>query len=168
MYGGSFWRVDGGMAMKSMEHHGMSKSPEYKIWMGIKVRAYSYVHHNSSSYRENGISMCPEWVDSFLAFYNHVGPRPSPRHSIDRIDTTKWYEPGNVRWTTKDVQARNMRTNLMLTYGARTLCITDWSRLLGISRCVIKNRLNKLGWSVEKTLSTPTKPLLELLNGQQE
>jgi hypothetical protein len=62
-------------------------------------------------YGGRGIKVCEEWrgVDGFQKFFDHVGKRPSNKHSIDRIDVNKDYEPGNVRWATRTVQNRNKR-----------------------------------------------------------
>lgn len=51
--------------------------------------------------------MAPEWLHDFPAFLAFVGPRPSPAHSIDRIDNDGGYVPGNVRWADKSEQALN-------------------------------------------------------------
>ena len=53
--------------------------------------------------------MCEEWKNDFMAFYNHVGPKPSPELSLDRIENDGNYEPGNVRWATSIDQANNKR-----------------------------------------------------------
>ena len=83
-----------------------------------------------------------------------VGPRPSDKHSLDRIDNAKGYEPGNVRWATMSAQCRNKRNNRLLTFRGKTQCMTAWGEELGLSRGCIKCRL-KNGWSVEEALSTP-------------
>jgi hypothetical protein len=94
-------------------HHGHAKrgkrSPEYTSWKGMKERCFNPNRPKWKHYGARGIRVCPEWVSSFDAFYSHVGPRPSPKHSIDRIDVDGHYEPGNVRWATSSEQIRNRR-----------------------------------------------------------
>lgn len=89
--------------------HGMSPrgsvASEYSIWIGIKNRCHP--EHGHPRYGLRGISVCAEWRESFEAFYADMGPRPSKRHSIDRIDNDGNYEPGNCRWATKQQQGRN-------------------------------------------------------------
>lgn len=89
------------------EHHGMEGTPEYKVWCGMKRRCLNKNDPSYAGYGAKGVTICDEWVHSFQAFYDHVGERPSAEHSIDRIDNSKGYEIGNVRWATKLQQSVN-------------------------------------------------------------
>jgi len=94
--------------------HGGAHLPEYHVWTDIKNRCYN---ENCSHYRYyggRGIQVCARWRDSFANFYSDMGPRPSPRHTIDRIDNDGDYEPDNCRWATYDQQSQN-RTSTKLT-----------------------------------------------------
>lgn len=84
--------------------HGKSKSPEYEAWCGMKRRC-----KDDPDYAGRGIVVCNAWCNSFEAFYAHVGSRPSPQHSIDRLNNDGNYEPGNVAWRTQKEQANNRR-----------------------------------------------------------
>lgn len=89
--------------------HGRSQLPEYKCWQQIKQRCLNPRHLAYPNYGGRGITMAAEWADDFEAFFAHVGPRPSPKHSLDRRDNDSGYVPGNVRWATKSEQNRNRR-----------------------------------------------------------
>ena len=61
------------------------------------------------------------WIESFGAFMEDMGPRPSLKHSIDRIDSAKGYEPGNclMEATVKE-QANHMSRNRMIEHNGAT------------------------------------------------
>jgi hypothetical protein len=108
-------------------------------------------------YGGRGIRVCDAWVNSFDAFLADVGPKPGPEYSIDRINNDGNYEPGNVRWATVIQQAGNKRNTSRLTLGGTTLSVPKWSERTGIGRAVIWSRLTRLGWSVERALTTPVR-----------
>lgn len=87
--------------------HGMSLSPEFKIWSGIKERCLNPNSHHFAVYSKRGI--CEAWANSFETFYADMGPRPGPEYSIDRINNDLGYEPSNCRWATAIQQNRNKR-----------------------------------------------------------
>jgi hypothetical protein len=92
--------------------HGWSKdrgTPEYKIWTSINRRCTNPNEDNYKYYGAMGVTVSPLWRHDFPAFLAHVGPRPSPKHSIDRINPWGHYEPGNVRWATALEQRHNRR-----------------------------------------------------------
>jgi len=98
----------------AMRQHGESKSvgraasPEYRTWDGMKERCRNPNHKAYANYGGRGISVCERWLD-FESFLLDMGRRPSPTHSIDRINNDGNYEPGNCRWATRDEQNRNQR-----------------------------------------------------------
>jgi len=89
--------------------HGLRNHYIYNIWRGIKKRCYNKKHKSYNDYGGRGITMAPEWLDDIVAFYNHVGERPSSTHQIDRENNNGNYVPGNVRWVTPKVNSNNRR-----------------------------------------------------------
>jgi len=108
-----------------------------------------------SDYGGRGITVCEEWRTNFVAFFSHIGKRPSPRHSLDRIDNNGHYEPGNVKWSTQKEQCQNLRRNRIITHNGTTACLTEWSRITGIRPTTISGRING-GWSEGDAVSIPT------------
>jgi hypothetical protein len=132
--------------------HGLRYTPEYRVWRSIKERC-KVDSPDAEYYADLGVKICDEWADSFVAFYNHVGPRPSPQHSIDRYpDPTGNYEPGNVRWATASEQRKNQRRGgHLLTFNGKTQHVSEWAAELGVNSGMILHRL-KRGWTVDQAL----------------
>lgn len=105
------------------------------------------------NYGGRGIRVCDRWHD-FTAFSADVGERPSPRHSLDRIDNARGYEPGNVRWATRHEQSRNTRRNIRLTHNGETMVLADWAKRLGVPWARLYARI-KAGWPAEAALTLP-------------
>lgn len=74
----------------------------------MRARCRCKTNSQFKNYGARGITICPEW-DDFWRFLADMGPRPSRKHSLDRIDVDGNYEPGNCRWATQTVQVRNTR-----------------------------------------------------------
>jgi len=137
--------------------HGKSTTREYAIWNGMKARCLNKKNKCYPRYGGRGVTVCQEWIDSFEAFLAHIGaiPTDGQKYSLDRIKSEKGYEPGNVRWATKEVQANNTRTNRFITAFGRTQTVAQWTRETGICRKAIISRIELLGWTPEKALSQP-------------
>lgn len=104
-------RKHGDVNIVKAPRHGLSYLPEFNVWRAIKTRCNNKNFKSYDNYGGRGIKICKQWEDSFVEFYKYVGARPSNKHSIDRIDNNKGYEPGNVRWATANIQATNNRRN---------------------------------------------------------
>lgn len=128
---------------KAKTIHGMVGTPEYKSWQGILERCYNPKIRSYNRYGGRGISVCDEWKSSFERFYSYIGPKPSPKHSIDRIDNNGNYEPGNIRWANQTVQCRNRSTLRFITIDGVTNCASVWLEKFGISRTTFMRRLKK-------------------------
>jgi hypothetical protein len=87
-------------------------SPEYKAWCAMRDRCNRQNHIAYKNYGERGIKVCSEWEASFTAFLAHIGPKPTPAHTVDRINVDGNYAPGNVRWATRKEQAANKRPRI--------------------------------------------------------
>ena len=143
--------------MQSYQKHGATKTVEYRIWRGIKARCLYPNVKCYPRYGGAGITISPLWVNDFLAFLAEIGPRPTPDHSVDRIDATKGYEPGNVRWATRVEQANNKpNQNVRLTYRGKTRTMSEWARHVGLSVQTLAQRRAR-GMSISQILSR--KPL---------
>jgi hypothetical protein len=134
--------------------HGMFGTPEYICWSGMIQRCTNPNDRGYVNYGARGIMVCDPWRVSFENFFADMGTRPSPGHSIDRIDVNGNYEPSNCRWATAKEQLRNTRFNRMITARGKTMCLASWCDISPVSRSLIKARL-KLGWSTESAIFTP-------------
>jgi hypothetical protein len=126
--------------------------------MDMLARCYNPNHTSYPDYGERGITGCDRWRYS-LENYNTdiaaiLGPKPSPDHTIDRIDYNGNYEPSNIRWATKKEQQRNTRRNIRLTHNGQTKCIAEWAEVLNMSIRTLYSRY-RLGWFVENILNKP-------------
>lgn len=131
--------------------HGLRYTSEYRVWWNIKERCNNPNNERYASYQGR---LCATWQDP-VTFCTAVGKRPTRKHTLDRIDVNKGYEPGNVRWATRKIQDRNKTTNRQITYRGRTRTLVDWCERLDRNYRRVRGRLDA-GWDETRAISTPT------------
>ena len=133
-----------------------SKRPEYYIYTTLKQRCYNPRHEHYDRYGGRGIAVCERWRESFADFLTDMGERPSPHHTIERINNDGPYSPDNCRWATKKEQARNRTSNWLIECEGTTRSLAEWSEISGVPRTTITSRIKRSGWSTKEAVFTPT------------
>lgn len=139
--------------------HGQSskETAEYRAWRSMIQRCHSQTNKQFDGYGGRGIRVCQEWRSSFSAFFAAIGQRPSPSHSLDRIDNNRGYEPGNVRWATACEQSNNQRSNHIVDVDGQRMTLAEAIRLKGQRSNVVRQRL-AFGWSLDRALNEKIVP----------
>ena len=137
--------------------HGMSKTPEYNSWMLMIQRCNSAGNKNFKDYGGRGITVCSRWVSSFSNFIADMGVRPTPKHTIDRIDNSLGYYPENCKWSTRREQSQNRRSIRYFSAFGRTMSVNSWGKEIGVAPRTILARIDKLGWPIPLAVSTPAR-----------
>lgn len=107
---GSPWKAAHGKPLHGHRAHG-GRTPEYVCWVSLKARCENRKCRDYKDYGARGIGICDRWRGSFEAFLSDMGNKPTPKHSIDRINNDGNYEPGNCRWATAKEQRANQRNS---------------------------------------------------------
>lgn len=131
--------------------HGKSGSPEYIAWAAMVQRCTYEGHQYYPLYGGSGVKVCARWLHSFENFLEDMGSKPSPRHSVDRIDVAGNYTPENCRWATPKEQQNNKTNNVRLSYEDHNLTVAEWASKLNVSPQTIYCRVKK-GWDVKEVL----------------
>jgi hypothetical protein len=127
-------------AVETNTKHGQGGSKEFKptseytTWKNILSRCYKENNIVYKYYGGRGVKVCDRWLSSFENFFSDMGKKPTPKHSIDRINVNGNYEPDNCRWATQKVQAGNTRSNKWIEYNGLKMIKVDWEDFLGIKR----------------------------------
>lgn len=122
--------------------HGGTGTPEYGSYIEMRRRCLNPKNHAYDRYGGRGITICDRWLNSFEAFREDMGLRPSPHHSLDRIEVNGNYESGNCRWATDKTQAENRRSTRLLTADGRTMGHKAWAAELGVTRYMVTSRVD--------------------------
>lgn len=140
----------------SSRKHGYRNTRLYREWQSMKGRCYYSSVNGYERYGGRGITVCSEWKDNFVVFKDWAelhGYKDSL--TIDRIDVNGNYEPSNCRWVPMKEQYRNTRINHLVTYKNETHCLVEWAEILGLPYSLIKNRITRLKWPVERAFTEP-------------
>lgn len=120
----------------------------------MKRRCYDPKCARFEYYGGRGVIVCDQWRGSFDRFFLDVGPAPSRSHTLDRIEPTKGYEPGNCRWATHREQVLNSSRPRWIVANGEKLHVADWARRLGVDASAIFHRIRK-GWSEQEAVTIP-------------
>lgn len=146
-------------AKKNFTTHGYTVGgkhhPTYKTWRGIRKRCFMPCDARYPRYGGRGITLCERWMN-FENFLADMGIKPSPAHSIERIDNDGNYTPENCKWATSGEQCRNRRSNIWLELNGERMVSEDWAIRLGINGSTLRARV-KAGWSDADVLLTPVR-----------
>lgn len=120
-----------------------SYTPEYRAWQQMKDRCLNPKNKRFQHYGGRGIKVCARWQRSFDSFLADVGPRPSPKHSIERIKNNRGYTPKNVRWATAKEQANNRRSTIFVSLRGKRTPLAEACRKLGVARNTVWMRISR-------------------------
>jgi hypothetical protein len=129
------------------------KTPEYSAWLHMRERCFNPNNSRYARYGGRGITICERW-NAYENFSVDMGLRPSPQHSIERINNDGNYEPSNCKWATRKEQQQNIVHARLITFNGQTLCLSEWARRLGSCAGTLTGRI-KRGWPLERVLTPP-------------
>lgn len=140
--------------MPKFKKHGLYKTVEFRLWGGMRYRCKA--EEKAHIYRDRGIKVCERWND-FTNFLADMGPRPSSRHSIERLDNSKGYEPSNCVWAMPVQQSNNRRSNHLVVYRGVEMTLADALRAAGnvVPKDTARLRIVRHGWDVARAVETP-------------
>lgn len=127
---------------------------EYMIWAGIIQRCENRNLPEYPYYGGRGIRVCDRWRNSFVNFFDDMGPRPSKDYSIDRINPDGNYTPENCRWITRSENSKRARRNKKSKYVVKGETLVEASMRLGCIPEIVYSRIRR-GWDLEKAFTVP-------------
>lgn len=143
------------MTSERRKKHGLSRSPTYNSWMGMKARCLKRACQAYKNYGGRGITVCDRWM-SFENFLADMGECP-PGMSIERLRNEDGYEPGNCEWATDKEQANNKRSNRVFELDGEQKTISQIAELKGLDYWFLRARLVVLRWPLERAINEPSR-----------
>lgn len=136
---------------------GVSKWPEYRVWVAMIQRCYLPSCKDFKDYGRRGIIVCDSWRRSFLVFIADMKRRPSRFHTIERRDNSLGYHPSNCYWALRAAQSRNLRSNHWFEIDGRRMILSDWAAEYKLTPQIVSARL-KTGHDIKTALTMPVRP----------
>lgn len=121
-------------------------------WFAMRTRCHYSNRREFSLYGGRGITVYPEWDNSFDRFVRDMGLRPEGT-SLDRVDPDGNYEPSNCRWATPKEQANNKRNTIRITHNGECLTLSEWSLRTGLDTSKIRWRMLEWGDDTARVLA---------------
>lgn len=147
------------LTKQRMTIHGKTNTRLHYIWDSMKDRCNNPNNHAYNDYGGRGITICQEWENDFMTFYNWAMQNGYDESlTIDRIDVNGNYEPSNCRWADVKTQANNRRNNILITYQNKTQSLKLWCEELNLDYDMIRARYSNPHWenkTIEEILFTP-------------
>lgn len=120
------------------------RSPEYVTWLSMRQRCNDPNHSGYAGYGARGIRVCDDWAHSFETFLKDMGRKPSPLHSIDRINPQLGYSAENCRWADAKMQGGNKTNSKRIVFAGGNWAIGDLAAHLNVPRSTLERRIAKL------------------------
>lgn len=133
--------------------HGLSGSAKYLVWQNMIKRCQNQTASGFNRYGGRGIKVCQRWK-SFQLFWEDMGKTWRPGLTIERKNNNGNYVKTNCIWATPKLQARNRRSNRIITFQNVSCTLAEWSERTGFKPMTIAARL-KRGWSLSDSLTQP-------------
>lgn len=153
-------------ASKLLRTHGLSKHKLYNVWHDMTRRCTDPTRKDYKHYGGRGITICSDWQgeNGLVNFLRDMESAYLDTLELERLDVNGNYTKDNCTWVSHREQVINRRPMNsgfdanFITFHGKTLCLSQWADETGINSSVISDRLNKLNWSIEKTLTTKSRP----------
>lgn len=142
------------------ERRGQKRFPEYRIWQQIRQACSNPKDSRWATNGNLGVRVCPQWSSSFFTFLRDVGRRPSRRHFLTRLDPLGDYCPGNVVWAAWAGRVQRWDLKIPIKMGEEVRSLADWGTALGLSRKLLRQRLD-YGWDPTEVLRSRVRKLTE-------
>lgn len=130
-----------------------SSAREYNIWAMMRQRCMNPNAANYVNYGGRGITVDPRWA-KYANFIADMGPAPSEKHTLNRLDNDGPYCPKNCVWSDVEDQQNNRRNNVFVEAFGKRRTIAQWARSTGLTRDMVRHRVFVMGMAPEEALTT--------------